>query len=91
VEDDSRQDRRWEYVSLSKRFESFANRATNPNLAAAYRSLADHYRILDEWRKKVGDRYETAAAPPDATTTTTLEPARPLRPGKTDRARRPPG
>jgi hypothetical protein len=58
-------DNEWEYVSLSKRFESFASRAADPKLAAAYRSLAEHYRTLDRWRQKVAQRYEPAAAPPD--------------------------
>lgn len=54
----------WEYVSLSKRFESFATRATDPKLAAAYRSLAKYYRILDRWREKLGNRYETGEFTP---------------------------
>jgi hypothetical protein len=59
-------DKDWEYVSLSERFESFAAKATDPKLAAAYRSLAEHYRTLDKWRQRVGNRYEAADAPPDA-------------------------
>jgi hypothetical protein len=59
-------DKQWEYVSLSKRFESFAERATDPKLAAAYRSLAEHYRTLDRWRQTVAKRYESADPLPDA-------------------------
>jgi hypothetical protein len=61
-------DREWEYISLSKRFESFAERSADPKLAAAYRSLAEHYRTLDRWRQKVTNRYEAAASEqPEAT------------------------
>jgi hypothetical protein len=57
-------DKDWEYVTLSKRFESFAERATDPGLAAAYRSLAEHYRVLDTWRQKLKGRYESSDTPP---------------------------
>jgi hypothetical protein len=60
-------DKDWEYVSLSKRFESFAERATDPKLAVAYRSLAEQYRILDRWRQQVADRYELVVPQPDGT------------------------
>lgn len=61
-------DKDWEYLSLSKRFESFAEKAADPKLAVAYRSLAHHYRALDNWRQMVKDRYELVDAPPDADT-----------------------
>jgi len=67
---DGDMDEHWEYVSLSKRFESFAERATDPKLAAAYRSLAKQYRILDEWRHTVGKRYEPAESSPNAAAST---------------------
>jgi hypothetical protein len=58
-------DKDWEYLSLSKRFESFAEKAADPKLAAAYRSLANHYRALDNWRQMVKHRYESFDTPPD--------------------------
>jgi hypothetical protein len=59
-------DGKWEYVSLSKRFESFATRAADPNLAAAYRSLAQHYRTLDRWRQRIISKYESTDGAPES-------------------------
>jgi hypothetical protein len=56
----------WEYVSLSKRFERFAEHATDPKLAAAYRSLAEQYRTLDQWRQSIKAKYESAGLGRDA-------------------------
>jgi hypothetical protein len=50
-----------DYISLSKRFESFAQRAEDPVLANAYRKLAQTYRALDFWHERFRKRYEGAA------------------------------
>jgi hypothetical protein len=50
-----------DYNSLSKRFESFAERASDPLLAEAYRKLAQTYRALDFWHERFRQRYERAA------------------------------
>jgi hypothetical protein len=50
-----------DYISLSKRFESFAQRADDPVLANAYRKLAQTYRALDFWHERFRKRYEDAA------------------------------
>jgi hypothetical protein len=50
-----------DYISLSKRFESFAERSSDPLLADAYRKLAQTYRALDFWHERFKDRYETTA------------------------------
>jgi hypothetical protein len=50
-----------DYISLSKRFESFAERSSDPLLADAYRKLAQTYRALDFWHERFKDRYERAA------------------------------
>jgi hypothetical protein len=50
-----------DYISLSKRFESFAERADDPLLAEAYRKLAQTYRALDFWHERFRQRYEHAA------------------------------
>jgi hypothetical protein len=68
-------DKDWDYLSLSKRFESFAERATDPKLAAAYRSLAEHYRVLERWRQKTAERYEQT--PPRPSTASSSEPSQP--------------
>ena len=47
-----------DYISLSKRFESFAERADDPLLAEAYRKLAQTYRALDFWHERFRERYE---------------------------------
>jgi len=47
-----------DYISLSKRFESFAERSSDPLLADAYRKLAQTYRALDFWHERFKDRYE---------------------------------
>ena len=49
-----------DYVTLSKRFESFAERCTDPMLADTYRRLAETYRALDFWHERFEQRYETA-------------------------------
>jgi hypothetical protein len=51
-----------DYISLSKRFESFAQRSSDPLLADAYRKLAQTYRALDFWHERFKDRYERAAS-----------------------------
>jgi hypothetical protein len=51
-----------DYISLSKRFESFAERAEDPLLAEAYRKLAQTYRALDFWHERFRQRYEQASA-----------------------------
>jgi hypothetical protein len=51
-----------DYISLSKRFESFAERAEDPLLAEAYRKLAQTYRALDFWHERFRQRYEHASA-----------------------------
>lgn len=50
-----------DYRSLSKRFESFAERAVDPLLADSYRKLAQTYRALDYWHEKFKRRYEPIA------------------------------
>jgi hypothetical protein len=51
-----------DYISLSKRFESFAERAVDPVLAEAYRKLAQTYRALDFWHQRFRHRYEQSVA-----------------------------
>ena len=51
-----------DYISLSKRFESFAERSSDPLLADAYRKLAQTYRALDFWHERFKDRYDRAVA-----------------------------
>lgn len=51
-----------DYNSLSKRFESFSERASDPLLAEAYRKLAQTYRALDFWHERFRERYEAADA-----------------------------
>jgi hypothetical protein len=53
-----------DYISLSKRFESLAERASDPLLAEAYRKLALTYRALDFWHERFKQRYDTTF--PDA-------------------------
>jgi hypothetical protein len=54
-----------DYISLSKRFESLAERASDRLLAEAYRKLALTYRALDYWHERFKRRYETSSpAPP---------------------------
>jgi hypothetical protein len=48
-----------DYMTLSKRFESFAVRCSDPMLADAYRKLAQTYRALDFWHERFSQRYET--------------------------------
>jgi hypothetical protein len=55
-----------DYNSLSKRFESFAQRASDPLLADAYRKLAHTYRALDIWHERFRQRYEESAGTSDA-------------------------
>ena len=50
-----------DYRSLSKRFQSFAERAVDPLLAESYRKLAQTYRALDYWHEKFQRRYEPIA------------------------------
>jgi hypothetical protein len=50
-----------DYLSLSKRFHSFAERASDPSLANAYRKLAQTYQALDYWQERFRRRYEEAA------------------------------
>jgi hypothetical protein len=47
-----------DYISLSKRFDSFAERCADPALADAYRKLARTYRVLDLWHERFQQRYE---------------------------------
>jgi hypothetical protein len=49
-----------DYITLSKRFESFAERCADPMLADTYRRLAETYRALDFWHERFKQRYETA-------------------------------
>ena len=49
-----------DYVTLSKRFESFAERCSDPMLAETYRRLAETYRTLDFWHERFRQRYENA-------------------------------
>jgi hypothetical protein len=49
-----------DYISLSKRFESLAQRSSDPLLADAYRKLAKTYRALDFWHERFRQRYEHA-------------------------------
>jgi hypothetical protein len=42
-----------DYITLSKRFESFAERCADP-------MLADTYRRLDFWHERFRQRYENA-------------------------------
>ena len=51
---------RTDYITLSKRFESFAERCADPMLADTYRRLAETYRALDFWHERFRERYETA-------------------------------
>jgi hypothetical protein len=48
-----------DYITLSKRFESFAERCADPMLADTYRRLAETYRALDFWHERFKQRYET--------------------------------
>ena len=57
-----------DYIGLSKRFESFAERATDPLLAESYRKLAQTYRALDYWHERFKQRYEQAIDPAADTT-----------------------
>lgn len=50
-----------DYLSLSKRFQSLAERAADPLLADSYRRLAQTYRALDFWHEKFKQRYEAIA------------------------------
>jgi hypothetical protein len=50
-----------DYRSLSKRFESFAERAADPLLSESYRKLAQTYRALNYWHEKFKQRYESIA------------------------------
>ena len=50
-----------DYITLSKRFLSLAERASDPGLAASYRKLAQTYRALDFWHERFKRRYENAA------------------------------
>jgi hypothetical protein len=47
-----------DYIVLSKRFESLAERSSDPLLADAYRKLAKTYRALDFWHERFRQRYE---------------------------------
>jgi hypothetical protein len=47
-----------DYLSLSKRFQSLAERAADPLLANSYRRLAQTYRALDFWHERFKQRYE---------------------------------
>ena len=49
-----------DYITLSKRFESFAERCADPMLADTYRRLAETYRALDFWHERFTQRYEAA-------------------------------
>ena len=49
-----------DYITLSKRFESFAERCADPMLADTYRRLAETYRALDIWHERFRQRYENA-------------------------------
>jgi hypothetical protein len=49
-----------DYITLSKRFESFAERCADPMLADTYRRLAITYRALDFWHERFKQRYEIA-------------------------------
>jgi hypothetical protein len=49
-----------DYITLSKRFESFAERCADPMLADTYRRLAETYRALDFWHERFRQRYEAA-------------------------------
>jgi hypothetical protein len=49
-----------DYITLSKRFESFAERCADPMLADTYRRLAETYRALDFWHERFRQRYENA-------------------------------
>jgi hypothetical protein len=51
-----------DYLSLSRRFESFAERASDPLLADAYQKLAQTYRALDFWHERFRLRYERAVS-----------------------------
>jgi hypothetical protein len=53
-----------DYISLSKRFESLAERASDRLLAEAYRKLALTYRALDYWHERFKRRYDSIS--PDA-------------------------
>jgi hypothetical protein len=57
-----------DYFSLSKRFESLAERASDQLLAEAYRKLALTYRALDYWHERFKRRYDSVVpdAPGDA-------------------------
>ena len=47
-----------DYLSLSKRFQSLAERASDPLLAESYRKLSQTYRALDFWHERFKRRYE---------------------------------
>jgi hypothetical protein len=51
-----------DYATLSKRFESFAERCSDPMLADTYRKLAETYRALDFWHERFKERYETVVS-----------------------------
>ena len=70
-----------DYISLSKRFESLAERASDRLLAEAYRKLALTYRALDFWHERFKRRYDTIsqqapAGDADAVTPMVKEPRR---------------
>jgi hypothetical protein len=48
-----------DYHTLSKRFQSMAERAVDPVLASSYRKLAETYRALDFWHERFKQRYES--------------------------------
>lgn len=50
-----------DYLSLSKRFESLALRASDPLLAKSYQKLAQTYRALDFWHERFKERYAPIA------------------------------
>jgi len=50
-----------DYLSLSKRFLSLAERTADPVLAGSYRKLAQTYRVLDFWHERFKRRYEPIA------------------------------
>jgi hypothetical protein len=47
-----------DYIGLSRRFALWAERATDPLLADAYRKLSQTYRALDFWHERFRERYE---------------------------------
>jgi hypothetical protein len=50
-----------DYLSLSKRFLSLAERSADPVLAESYRKLAQTYRALDFWHERFKRSYEAIA------------------------------